>query len=146
MDRYIDATEKAVNEFYLDFIKKGNIVMLNLLKYKPKADYGNLEPINSQKEITGKEAYELYIDTIKEELVENKSHIIFKGECNNFLIGPESEKWDELLLVEHQSVRSFREFSQSTAYLNNVLYRTAGLEDSRVLPSTEPHLTHCKSE
>lgn len=138
MNKYINATEVTGKEFYLDFLQKGKIVMLNLLKFKSKADYTNIELIQPQRDnITGEEAYKIYTDNTLEELNKIGSRILFYGESKNFLIGPESEKWDAVLLVEHQSVQTFMGFSQSKAYLNNVGHRTAGLEDSRLLPTTE---------
>ena len=136
-NKYINATEVNGKEFYLDFLQKGKIVMLNLLKFKLKANYTNLQLIQPQKGITGEEAYKLYTDNTLEELNKIGSRILFYGENKNFLIGPDSEKWDAVLLVEHHSVQKFMEFSQSKAYLNNVRHRTAGLEDSRLLPTTE---------
>lgn len=137
MHTYINATENAGKAFYLDFVKKGKLVMLNLLKFKTKADYTNFESIKPKNDITGEEAYKLYTDNTKEALKEVNSRILFYGESKNFLIGPESEKWDAVLLVEHESVEKFMVFSQSKAYLNHVGHRTSGLEDSRLLPTTE---------
>jgi uncharacterized protein (DUF1330 family) len=137
MDKYIDATEKTGKEFYLNFNEKGKIVMLNLLKFKFKADYTDLEAIKSQKDISGEEAYKLYADNTSDELEKIGSRILFYGKSTGFLIGPESEKWDAILLVEHQSLQDFIEFSKSKSYLDNVKHRTAGLENSRLLPSTE---------
>jgi uncharacterized protein (DUF1330 family) len=137
MDKYIDATEIAGKKFYLDFLNKGKIVMLNLLKFKPKADYTNIKIIQPKRDITGVEAYKIYTDNTLDELNKIGSRILFYGESKNFLIGPESEKWDAILLVEHKSVQTFMKFSQSKAYLNNVGHRSAGLQDSRLLPVTE---------
>ena len=146
MNKYIKATPESGKEFYLNFKEKGGIiVMLNLLKFKPKADYSNLESIKPQKDITGEEAYNLYSENTLAKLNEIGSQILFYGASKNFLIGPEYEKWDAVLLVKHQSVESFMDFAQSKTYLNNVGHRTAGLEDSRLLPTTEIKTTPNKS-
>lgn len=137
MNKHINATTESGKAFYSKFLQKGKIVMLNLLKFKSKADYTNLESIKSQKDITGQEAYQLYTDNTLNELNRQGGRILFYGESKNFLIGPESEKWDAVLLVEHQSVQTFMKFAESNAYLNNVDHRTAGLDDSRLLPTTE---------
>ncbi len=137
MKKYIDANERTGKEFYRRFVNKGKVVMLNLLKFKAQADYTNLESIKPQKEITGEQAYKMYTKRTTEELNKKNGRILFYGECENFLIGPEAEKWDAVLLVEHQSVQSFMPVAQSKIYLNNVGHRTAGLEDSRLLPTTE---------
>lgn len=137
MSTYIDATEKSGKEFYSEFIHKGKIVMLNLLKFRSMADYKNFEILSPQKDISGEEAYKIYTENTKEELKKINSRILFYGNSKNFLIGPESEKWDAVLLVEHESVQSFMQFSQSKAYLDNVGHRAAALSDSRLLPTTQ---------
>ncbi|AIZ40960.1 MULTISPECIES: hypothetical protein [Cellulophaga] len=138
MSKHIKATAEAGKEFYLKFLQNGEaIVMLNLLKFKSKADYTGLELLKPKEEITGEEAYKLYTNNTLDGLKRIGSEILFYGESKNFLIGPNSEKWDVVLLVKHQSVQSFIEFAKSKVYLNNVGHRTAGLEDSRLLPTTE---------
>ncbi|WP_298537600.1 DUF1330 domain-containing protein [uncultured Algibacter sp.] len=138
MNRHIEATEKSGKEFYLNFVQKGKeVVMLNLLKFKPKADYANFESIRIEKDITGQEAYDIYTNNTLGELKRVGSEILFYGESKSFLIGPDFEKWDAILLIKHKSVLAFMEFAKSDIYLNNVGHRKAGLEDSRLLPTTE---------
>ncbi|MDN5204547.1 DUF1330 domain-containing protein [Fulvivirgaceae bacterium BMA10] len=137
MQKYIEANVEAGKRFYQDFHTKGKIVMLNLLKFKSKADYTDLGSIKPQQQITGKEAYKLYLDNTLPELKKAGSSVIFYGSSKNFLIGPESEKWDAVLLVEHQSVLKFMEFARGEDYLNGAGHRTAALDDSRLLPISE---------
>jgi len=65
------------------------------------------------------------------------SQVLFYGKCNHFLIGPEAEQWDAVLLVKHVSVDIFMAFAQNEAYLEIVGHRTAALQDSRLLPLSE---------
>lgn len=134
MKKYIDATAESGKEFYMKFHQKGKVVMLNLLKYKTLADYSNLENLKPINEITGKRAYELYMKHTLPKLDKVGSKVLFFGESGNFLIGPENEKWDAVLLVEHESVEKFMAFSQNKDYLKTAGHRTAALEDSRLLP------------
>ena len=55
----------------------------------------------------------------------------------NFLIGPNDEYWDAVLLVKQNSVNSFIAFESNEAYMKGISHRTAALEDSRLLPVTE---------
>ncbi|MBU2951769.1 DUF1330 domain-containing protein [Tamlana agarivorans] len=137
MKKHIEANPESGKKFYQDFHDKGKIVMLNLLKFREKADYTNLAQIKPDGEVSGKDAYQLYMKNTLTELRKAGSRIIYYGESNDFLIGPESEKWDAILIVEHESVLKFIEFAQNKDYLINAGHRTAGLEDSRLLPSTE---------
>ncbi len=137
MNKYIEASQEAGKEFYQKFHGRGKVVMLNLLKFRPKANYSNLEHLKPEAEITGEEAYELYMKHTLPELKKAGSRIIYYGKSKAFLIGPESEKWDAILIVEHESVIKFMEFAQNEDYLKNAGHRTAGLEDSRLLPTNE---------
>ncbi|SFD23920.1 DUF1330 domain-containing protein [Algibacter pectinivorans] len=137
MKKYLEASPESGKKFYLDYLNKGKIVMLNLLKFNDIADYTNIEELKPKSEISGEEAYNLYIENTLPELKNIGCKIIYYGKSTNFLIGPDFEKWDAVLLLEHQSIEKFMTFSQSKAYLNNVGHRMAGLADSRLLPTTE---------
>ena len=137
MDKYINATPETGKRFYQNFSGKGKIVMLNLLKFRAIADYTKLEALRPDKEISGEEAYQLYINCTIPELEKVGSRIVFYGNAESFLIGPDSEKWDVVLLVEHESVATFMKFAQNPDYLKNAGHRTAALEDSRLLPIKE---------
>ena len=136
MKTYIHPQEEAGKQFYMDFHQKGEIVMLNLLKFKPIADYTGMEALKPEGEVTGEEAYKLYMQYTRPHLKEAGSRLLFSGSSGNFLIGPEQERWDLALLVAHQSVAKFIAFSQNEAYLKTAGHRTAALEDSRLLPMT----------
>jgi len=134
MQTYTKATPKAGHDFYKNFNKKGSFVMLNLLKFKDFTDY------TSTSQITGKEAYNLYLKGIQPLLKEMGSMILFYGKGYDFLVGPENEKWDATLLVQHPSVEKFIAFSQSDAYLTHAIHLKAALLDSRLLPLSESTL------
>ena len=132
MDKYIDVSPESGKKFYQNFHDKGKIVMLNLLKFRQKADYTNLEELDPNKQISGEEAYQLYMEKTLPELKKAGSRVIYYGKSKDFLIGPDLEKWDAVLLVEHESVLKFMEFAQNEDYLKNAGHRTAALEDSRL--------------
>ncbi len=137
MQKYIDVSQESGKKFYMDFHDKGKIVMLNLLKFREKADYTKLEQIKPDQTISGEEAYKLYMKMTLPELDKAGSRIIYYGKSNSFLIGPDSEKWDAILIVEHESVLKFMEFAKNEDYLKNAGHREAALDDSRLLPSSE---------
>ncbi|GAB3653713.1 DUF1330 domain-containing protein [Echinicola sediminis] len=137
MGKYIDARPEAGKEFYQNFHNKGKVVMLNLLKFRARADYTGFEALKPALEISGEEAYQKYLDSTVPQLEKAGSRIVYYGKCNRFLIGPNTEEWDAVLLVEHASVLKFMEFAQNGDYLKNAGHRKAALEDSRLLPSNE---------
>ncbi|MGD1890373.1 MAG: DUF1330 domain-containing protein [Cyclobacteriaceae bacterium] len=137
MEKHIEASHEAGRKFYQDFHDKGRIVMLNLLRFKSVADYSQLASLKPEKEISGEEAYQLYMDYTEPLLNKAGSRVLFYGSSGSFLIGPEQEKWDAVLLVEHESVAKFMAFAQDEVYLKTAGHRTAALEDSRLLPISE---------
>lgn len=134
MTTYLDATPEAGKAFYQKFHQKGSITMLNLLRFKAKADYSELRGLRPDAEISGREAYTMYLQCIAPLLNKAGSEILFSGAGSDFVIGPENESWDMILLVRHASVSAFLEFARSNEYLRYAGHRTAGLEDSRLLP------------
>jgi hypothetical protein len=56
------------------------------------------------------------------------------GEGGAFLIGPEGERWDAVLLVRHRSVETFMSFARNEEYLDGMGHRLAAISDSRLLP------------
>ncbi len=137
MQNHITPTPEAGKQFYQSFHDKGKIVMLNLIKYKVTADYTGLDSIKPAQSLSGKEAYKLYMNHTLPALEKAGGRLLFFGKSNAFLIGPESETWDAVLLVEHQSVEQFMAFAQDADYLKTMGHRTAALEDSRLLPISQ---------
>jgi uncharacterized protein (DUF1330 family) len=115
--------------------------MLNLLKFREQADYKGAPHLAPSTPLTGEEAYRLYMEHTLPFLKEAGSEVIYYGKGGPFLIGPESEQWDAVLLVKHQSTEQFMAFAQNKAYLHGAGHRTAALEDSRLLPMEQAVLS-----
>ena len=130
---YLHPTQEAGKAF---FSKKseGSVVMLNLLKFNEFADYSKSPELAPDNKISGKAAYQLYIQHTLPFLKAAGSEVIYQGKSDSFLIGPEDEKWDVVLLVKHKSAAKFMEFATNEGYLAGAGHRTAALADSRLLP------------
>ena len=85
--------------------RKGPVVMLNLLKFRETADYSGLENLAPANSISGREAFERYISRTRPFLEESGGKILFLGESNDFLIRPEDEAWDYVMLIQQNSLR-----------------------------------------
>jgi uncharacterized protein (DUF1330 family) len=139
--KYIGSTDASWKQCYNTFKGQGKIVMLNLLKYKPMADYTGIAVSNIQKDKTGKETYEYYKKQVEKIFKKTKSgNILYYGESQDFLIGPQDEKWDAVILVQYASVDVFVNFVESEAYQKITGHRKASLEDSRLLPASNVNL------
>lgn len=116
---------------------KGSIVMLNLLRFREIADYSATPELAAETAISGVAAFQKYIQYTLPYLRETGGDLLFLGSGGPFLIGPESERWDMVMLVRQHSVDSFLAFASHEAYLAGIGHRTAALEDCRPLPIIE---------
>ncbi len=133
MKNYIEPTQEAGRKFFTsDHI--GQITMLNLLRFKEKADYTDSPELMPEKAGSGASAYLTYMKCATPLIEKAGSKVLFSGKPSGFLIGPEDENWDYMLLVSHLSKESFLAFASDEAYLKIAGHRTAALEDSRLLP------------
>ncbi len=126
-ETYLMPTQEAGRNFVMRKII-GNVIMLNLLRFREIADYSTLPELMPDKPISGKEAYQLYI---------NHTLPFLKKSGGEYLIGPIDERWDAVLLIKQNSVESFLAFESNQEYLKGIGHRTAALEDSRLLPINE---------
>lgn len=116
---------------------KGPVVMLNLLRFRARADYAATPELTPSAPISGREAYQIYMAQTAPLLSKSGGALSFLGEGGALVIGPEAERWDLVLLVRHASVEAFIGFARDPAYLAGIGHRTAALEDSRLLPLTD---------
>ena len=129
-------SQQAGREFIERQIQ-GNIVMLNLIRFRETADYSATPELMPNRPISGKSAYQLYIDHTLPFLTRSGGEILFMGEAGAFLIGPPGERWDAVLLIRQNSASSFIAFESNKEYMKGIGHRTAALEDSRLLPIIE---------
>lgn len=134
--RYLEPTQESGRDFIMRGIQ-GNIIMLNLLRFREIADYSATPELTPDTPISGAAAFQLYIEHTLPYLQESGGDLLFLGAGGPFLIGPESERWDMAMLVRQTSVESFIAFASHEAYLGGLGHRTAALEDSRLLPLTQ---------
>jgi hypothetical protein len=133
---YLEMTEEAGRAFVMRRIF-GEIVMLNLLRFRETADYSASPELAPPTPITGAAAFQRYMDHTLPYLRETGGDILFLGKGGNYLIGPGSERWDLAVLVRQKSVDTFLSFASHDGYLKGLGHRTAALEDSRLLPLVE---------
>ncbi len=135
-EKYLMPTQDAGRAFVMRQIK-GSIVMLNLIRFHEIADYGATPELMPNEPISGKKAYQFYIEHTLPFLTESGGEILFMGEGGAFLIGPTNEHWDAVLLIRQNSVNTFLAFESNQDYMKGIGHRTAALEDSRLLPLVE---------
>ena len=132
-ESYIDATDQSAVQLFSRNIT-GEVVMLNLLRFREVADYTAFPDLAPKQPITGRAAFQRYIDHTLPFLHDSGGDIEFLGEGGRFFVGPQDERWDVMMLIRQGSINSFIAFATNESYLAGVGHRTASLEDSRLLP------------
>lgn len=134
--RYLEPTQEAGRDFVLRGLE-GSVTMLNLLRFREVADYSAHPELAPETPISGAEAFDRYIRHTLPFLRESGGDLAFLGAGGPFLIGPDGEGWDLVMLVRQSSVQAFIAFESHEGYLAGIGHRTAALEDARLLPTSE---------
>ncbi|MCB1350167.1 MAG: DUF1330 domain-containing protein [Paracoccaceae bacterium] len=113
---------------------QGPVVMLNLLRFRGRADYDHAPHLAPGAPITGRAAYARYEAGITPLLEASGGTVLFSGTGGPWFIGPDGEHWDHALLVRQASVARFLAFATDPAAVEIGHHRTAALADSRLLP------------
>jgi hypothetical protein len=138
-DTFLDPSDRNVVALLGRQIS-GPITMLNLLRLRATADYSgspNLAPIAP---ISGREAYDRYIEHTLPYLGATGGEVFYMGMGGNYLIGPDGQGWDLAIMVRQKSLEDFLSFASNDGYLKGVGHRTAAVWDSRILPLVDAAL------
>ncbi len=90
----------------------GPIYMLNLLKFKERAEYAD----GRETELSGAEAYGLYGAAVHKIVEGFGGKFHFFGQCNTLLIGDGDLAWDSVGIVEYPSLEAFQGMVASSDY------------------------------
>jgi hypothetical protein len=138
---YIDPTDENGAALFRRQIS-GEVVMLNLLRFRTVADYTEFPNLAPAEEISGRDAYQKYIDHTLPFLQASGGSIVYAGTGGEFLIGPSDQGWDMALLIRQKSVDSFIAFATDQKYMKGIGHRVAAIRDSRIVPLEDiPELT-----
>jgi uncharacterized protein (DUF1330 family) len=99
------------------------IKMVNLLKFKDKADYKD----GRQTNLSGKEAYQIYADEVQGHLEKVGGQSIFFGEVERLMLGEVEELWDWVAIAEYPSRKAILEMVMDSEYQKSEEHRSAGL-------------------
>lgn len=99
------------------------IYMVNLLTYKPKAEYAD----GRETELTGEEAYNLYGKEVIHLVKQVGGAFVFKGESRRLMLGEVEELWDDVAIVMYPSRTAMLEMMQLPKMQEIGVHREAGL-------------------
>tara|TARA_R110000868_G_scaffold74471_2_gene215391 strand:- start:1375 stop:1803 length:429 start_codon:yes stop_codon:yes gene_type:complete len=130
---YLNPTDESAKQLFSKSMR-GEVIMLNLLRFKEIADYSQFSDIAPKTPITGKEAYQIYINQTFPFLEKSGGEIMLLGKSEHFFIGPMEEKWDLVMIIKQKSLDSFLSFPSDPQYQVVLGHREAAIVDSRLLP------------
>ena len=111
------------------------IYMINLLKFKEKAEYKD----GRETSLSGREAYALYGEIIEKHLIELGGEVIFKSKVTRITVGKVDELWDAVAIAKWPSKKVMGEnmMPSDPELLEGYQHREAGLAGQLNIESVE---------
>lgn len=129
IENAVEPTEAQVTAF-LAASDDGPVHMVNLLKFKDKAEY----PDGRETELSGRDAYMLYGGPMTELVMQAGGELKFSAEPNPFLVGSASEEWDLVAIMTYPSAKVMVEVTLSEQFKDIAIHRKAGLAGQLLIP------------
>ncbi|MEM8695653.1 MAG: DUF1330 domain-containing protein [Pseudomonadota bacterium] len=108
------------------------VAMLNLVKFRERAAYPDDHPMAAQ-DMSGAEAYALYGRDSGPVFERVGGSVIWSGEPQAMVIGPEDERWDTAFVALYPTAGAFLEMVTDPDYRKAVVHRQAAVETSRLI-------------
>jgi uncharacterized protein (DUF1330 family) len=127
----INPEPAAIEEFARQVPDGQPIVMINLLRYRDRAELDG-------EQLTGRQCYERYEQAVLPLLIGVGGRPVWRGRPRFVVIGPADERWDDAILVRYPTRSAFERMVNSPEYQAIMPFRTAALDDSRLIATTAP--------
>jgi uncharacterized protein (DUF1330 family) len=112
---------------------QGPIYMLNLLKFKEKAEYAD----GRETDLTGAEAYALYGAEVSKILIKLDGGGMFNAKVERLMLGEVEELWDRVAIAMYPNRQAMIEMMQSAEYQAIHHHRDAGLAGQLNIETTD---------
>ncbi len=106
------------------------VVMLNLLRFKPRADSPDVG-------LSGEEAYRRYARSMQAFVESKGGRFLWVGRVDSQVIGTGGEEFHMIGLVEYPSRQAFLAIATDPHVQEIGVHRTAGLESQWLIAATE---------
>jgi len=100
------------------------IHMVNLLKFKQKAEYED----GRETDLSGAEAYAIYGQEVQAHLEKVGAESVFAGRVSRLMLGEVEDLWDMVAIVMYPSKKAMFAMVSDPAYQESAKHRAAGLE------------------
>ncbi len=130
MNKYRQPTADQVRDIR-DHPRKGPIHMVNLLKFRDRAQYPDGEVAGG--DVSGREAYLKYGKAVGEIVAGLGGRIVWSGQPEVVVIGESGDLWDEVVVVEYPSRDAFLQMIAMPEYHAAHVHREAGLDHQQLI-------------
>ena len=113
---------------------EGDLYMLNLLKFKERAEYAD----GRKTDLTGEQAYLQYGAEVQTIIEGFGGEFVFGGRANALVIGDGALEWDAVAIVRYPSFEHFTKMAQSAEYQAIHVHREAGLAHQLLINCLDP--------
>ncbi len=110
------------------------IYMLNLLKFKEKAEYSDGRDTG----LTGAEAYAVYSAEVAGHLATVGGRPMFAAKVQRLMLGEVEDLWDTAAIAMYPSRKAMMDMMSSPDYQASAVHRTAGLAGQLNIELAEP--------
>tara|TARA_Y100000590_G_scaffold232297_1_gene261650 strand:- start:425 stop:841 length:417 start_codon:yes stop_codon:yes gene_type:complete len=110
------------------------IFMVNLLKFKEKAEYAD----KRETDLTGEEAYTIYGKEVQVHLEKVGGKIVFAGKVSRLTVGEVEELWDQVAIAMYPSRKAMLEMISNSEYIKSAEHRIAGLAGQLNIETNSP--------
>ena len=112
----------------------GPIFMVNLLKFKERAEYED----GRETPLSGREAYALYATEVAKVITQVGGKLIFGANVERLMLGEVEELWDQVAVAMYPSRAAMFEMIQLPEYAAISVHRTAGLAGQLNIETVAP--------
>ena len=112
---------------------QGPICMLNLLTFKPKAEYED----GRETQLSGAEAYGLYGQLMKPFVESKGGRLHHSSAAHLLMIGDGDLEWHSVAIMEYPSAKAFVEIATAKEVAEFAVHRSAGLAHQLLVATTE---------
>jgi uncharacterized protein (DUF1330 family) len=119
------------------FLEEGKdqpIYMVNLLKFKDKAEY----PDKRETDLTGEEAYAIYGQEVRKHLEKVGGQPIFSGKVSRLMLGEVEDLWDVVAIAMYPNRKAMLDMLSDPEYIKSAQHRVAGLEGQLNIETNSP--------
>ena len=102
---------------------EGPIYMVNLLKFKDKAEYED----GRETDLTGRQAYQRYGAAVSRIIQDYGGEITFAADVTFLSLGQVEELWDEVAIAKYPNRGALLAMSSSPEWQEAAVHRSAGL-------------------